>query len=110
MAQSLRPFDPYNVACLGIALVHQGLYFQGPGHDQEGDGKKKVDQGLSELTSAVMVVSRSRTGEDLAVPGEAGNETDPDVQKVTMPHHAYDPFFLRGRCNISDKLHLEAAE
>ena len=95
MAQSLRAYDPYSTACHGISLVHQGLVMQSKNSEQE--AKERMKQGLSELTSAVSVVSRSSsTGEELAMP-ELNGRVDVELQELTLPSYAYDPFFLRGR-------------
>ena len=97
MAQSLRAYDPYSVACLGISLVHQGLVLLSQSTDEDA-GRERTQQGLAELTSAVVGVSRSNsTGEELAMPA-ANGEVDIELQELILPSHAYDPFFLRGQC------------
>lgn len=93
MAQSLRPFDPYSVACTGISLVHLGLSLQARGEDDAGEGK--LEQGLNELTSAVVVVSRTAAGDELAIP-DPSTAMVPSLQEMMIPSYAYDPFFLRG--------------
>ena len=94
MAQSLRVFDPYSVSCYGISLVHHGLSLSAQGDDA--GGQEKIQQGMAELTSAVVVVSRSSTtGEELSLPSPTGH-VDEELVPLTLPSYAYDPFFLRG--------------
>lgn len=93
MAQSLRVFDAYSVSCLGISLVHYGLMLSGQGDEIKGN--EKTRQGLGELTSAVVVVSRNSSGDELTLPSPNGTIDDALVD-MTMTPHAYDPFFLRG--------------
>lgn len=94
MAQSLRLFDAYSVACLGISLVHWGLTLQAKGSAEL--GQEKVEQGIRELTSAVVVVSRhTTTGDELTMPSPDGTVYD-ELAAMTLSSQAYDPFFLRG--------------
>lgn len=76
-------------------MVHQGLIWQSQGRDI--DGRERIDAGLAELTSAVVVVSRSQTGQDLILPSRESTVTlDGALKDLTLPNYAYDPFFLRG--------------
>lgn len=93
MAQSLRYYEPYSVACLGLALVHQGLDLSA--QDSDWEGKEKIKQGLAELNSAVAVVSRSPRGDELALPSIDG-KVEKELEGLQMESTAYDPFFLRG--------------
>lgn len=96
MAQSLRVFDPYAVSCYGISLVHHGLSLSAQGDPETGD--EKIKQGIGELTSAVVVVSRNATtGEELSLPSPTGH-VEEELVPLTLPSYAYDPFFLRGTC------------
>jgi hypothetical protein len=99
MAQSLRVFDPYSVSCYGISLVHHGLSLSSQGDDAAGE--EKIKQGIAELTSAVVVVSRSSTtGEELSLPSPTGH-VDEELVSLTLASYAYDPFFLRGELDKS---------
>lgn len=94
-AQSLRLFDAYTVSCVGISLVYYGLHLIAEGNDTL--GREKTRQGLGELTTAVIVVSRNSNGDELIAPDDHSDDrVEEDRTWRYMGSDAYDPFFLRG--------------
>lgn len=95
-AQSLRLFDAYTVSCVGISLVYYGLHLIAEGNDTL--GREKTRQGLGELTTAVVVVSRNSQGDELVVPDDQlDHSVEAERRGSYMGSDAYDPFFLRGK-------------